>query len=265
MSAVTVDGRPVHYEAFGRGRPVLFLHGWLGSWRYWVPTMESISDKNRTYAIDFWGFGDSYKSKPNYKVSDYVALVYGFTNHLGIGKATIVGHALGASVALEYATCYPDRVNKLMLVSLPLTPDSFSRKLIGLANNSVIARIIWRRQIRHQEVRQEVGKTDREAINLSLRSLASMDIFGRIQRLGQLQNPLVLVVCGEKDDMVDPKPIHSLNGHWPNVRPIGLPASKHFPMLDEPAKFSRLLKDFLEVEEDLSGLELKEEWRRRTR
>ncbi|HET9433568.1 MAG TPA: alpha/beta fold hydrolase, partial [Chitinophagaceae bacterium] len=59
MSALIIDGDVVHYEAFGRGKPVLFIHGWLGSWRYWVPTMQAISDKYRAYALDLWGFGDS--------------------------------------------------------------------------------------------------------------------------------------------------------------------------------------------------------------
>jgi pimeloyl-ACP methyl ester carboxylesterase len=186
-------------------------------------------------------------------------------NNLGIEQVMIVGHALGASVALEYVICYPDRVNKVTLVSLPLTLDSLSRKLIGLAHNSVVAQIIWRRQITHREVHKEAEKTDRAAIRLSLQSLARIDIHSRIQRIGQLQKAMMLVVYGEKDDMVDPAPARGLNGHWPNIRSIGLPASKHFPMLDEPAKFSRLLKDFLEVQKDLSVLELKEEWRRRTR
>ncbi len=76
---------------------------------------------------------------------------------------------------------------------------------------------------------------------------------------------MLLVVYGEKDDMVDPAPTRDLNGNWHNIRPIGLADSKHFPMLDEAAKFTRLLQDFLDVEGDLSVLELKEEWRRRTR
>ena len=264
MSAVVIDGKPVHYEVFGRGKPVLFLHGWLGSWRYWVPVMESISDKHRAYALDFWGFGESDKSKPNYRVSDYVILVNTFLDSLGVENSTVVGHALGASVALEYAIWYPERVSKLMLVSLPLTPESLSRKLIGFAKNSRIAQVIWRRHM-PQMVQQEAKKTDQAAISESLQSMTRMDAYSRLHYLGQLRRTAVLVVFGERDDMVDPDPVRSLNNHWTNVRPIGLPDSKHFPMLDEPAKFSRLLKDFLETEGDLSALELKEEWRRRTR
>ena len=76
---------------------------------------------------------------------------------------------------------------------------------------------------------------------------------------------MLLAVYGEKDDMIDPLATRDLNGNWRNIRPIGLTDSKHFPMLDQAAKFNRLLQDFLDVEDDLSVLELKEEWRRRTR
>ena len=62
MSATFVNQRMVHYEVFGRGQPVIFLHSWLGSWRYWVPSMEMISDRFRAYAMDFWGFGESDRS-----------------------------------------------------------------------------------------------------------------------------------------------------------------------------------------------------------
>ncbi|MCL6543573.1 MAG: alpha/beta hydrolase, partial [Roseiflexus sp.] len=60
MSAIHIDNRLVHYEVVGRrGAPVIFLHSWLGSWRYWLPTMEHASERYRTFALDFWGFGES--------------------------------------------------------------------------------------------------------------------------------------------------------------------------------------------------------------
>lgn len=264
MSAVVVDGVLTHYEVLGRGKPVLFIHGWLGSWRYWLPTMQAISDKYRAYALDLWGFGDSDKSKFRYSVPDYVDLLDNFMTHLGIGEAPLIGHALGASVALEYAVRYPERVKKIMTISLPLTPDSMTRKLAGFANNSMISKMLWRRQIAYKEVQHEAEKTNQAAITLSIQSVAQFDGKSHFQSLSQ--SPIMfLVVYGEQDDLVDPQPVRSLNGYWPNIRPIGLSGSRHFPMLDEAAKFTRLLKDFLDVETDLSALELKEEWRRRTR
>ena len=65
MSALIVEDEVVHYEVLGRGRPLIFVHGWLGSWRYWIPTMQALSSEYRTYALDLWGFGDS-ATPPSY-------------------------------------------------------------------------------------------------------------------------------------------------------------------------------------------------------
>jgi pimeloyl-ACP methyl ester carboxylesterase len=266
MSAVVIDGGLVHYEAFGRGRPVLFLHGWLGSWRYWMPTMEAISDRYRTYALDLWGFGDSDKSKQRYEISDYVTLVNNFIDNMGIREAPLIGHSLGATIALEYAARYPDRTRKVMAVSLPMTSDSISRKLIDFTNRSMMSKMLWWRQISYKEVEKEVEKTAEGAISTSVQSVTQIDIKSRIQMIAQSSDSMLLTVYGEKDDMIDPTPNRELNGNnWRNIRPIGLNDSKHFPMLDDSAKFTRLLQDFLDVKDDLSVLELKEEWRRRTR
>ena len=265
MSAVVIDGGLVHYEAFGRGQPILFLHGWLGSWRYWMPTMESISDKYRTYALDLWGFGDSDKTKPRYEISDYVALINNFTENMGIREAPMIGHALGATVALEFAARYPDRTNKVMAVSLPMNVDCISRRLIDSSGGSMMSRVMWWRQVSHKEVQKEAEKTGDGVVSASVESISQIDIGGRIQIIAQSPEAMLLVVYGEKDDMIDPGPTRDLNGDWQNVRPIGLSDSKHFPMLDEAAKFNRLLQDFLDVQDNLASLELKEEWRRRTR
>ncbi len=265
MSAVVIDGGLVHYEAFGRGNPVLFLHGWIGSWRYWMSTMEAIADQNRTYALDLWGFGDSDKSKRRYTVSDYVSLVDNFINNMGIRDTPIIGHSLGATVALEYAVRYPDRTKKIMAVSMPMNADCISRRLIDFANNSMMAKVMWWRQLSYKEVQSEAEKAGEGAISLSMQSVATIDIQSRIQSISQLEDSVLLAVYGEKDDVIDPGPTSILNSDWRIIRPIGLSESKHFPMLDEAAKFNRLLKDFLDVENDLSVLELKEEWRRRTR
>jgi pimeloyl-ACP methyl ester carboxylesterase len=121
MSAITVENDLVHYEVLGRGRPVIFVHGWLGSWRYWVPTMQQLSEKYRTYALDLWGYGDSGKFHERYGLAEQVKLLYDFMEKLGIAKAALVGHSLGAAVCLRFAGQYADRAPRLVLVSPPLT------------------------------------------------------------------------------------------------------------------------------------------------
>ncbi len=120
MSAITIDNNLVHYEVLGRGRPVVLLHGWLGSWRYWIPTMQQLSVKYRIYALDLWGFGDTDKEPTRYSFAAQVKLLTDFMDKLGIAKAAIVGHSLGAAVGITFARQFAERAPRLMLISPPL-------------------------------------------------------------------------------------------------------------------------------------------------
>jgi pimeloyl-ACP methyl ester carboxylesterase len=120
MSAITVENDLVHYEVLGRGRPVVLVHGWLGSWRYWVPTMQQLSLKFRIYALDLWGFGDSGKNMSRYGLRDQVKLLNDFMERMGITKAALVGHSFGAAVCVAFARQNPERAPRLMAISPPL-------------------------------------------------------------------------------------------------------------------------------------------------
>ena len=111
MSSITTDQGIVHYEVYGRGRPVILLHGWVGSWGLWQETMAYLGRYYRTYALDFWGFGDSGKKRETYAVQDFVGLVDQFMDHLGIAKAPLVGHSMGGTVSLSVAIQYPHRAS----------------------------------------------------------------------------------------------------------------------------------------------------------
>jgi len=120
MSAITIDDELVHYEVLGRGRPVVLVHGWIGSWRYWVPTMQFLQSKFRVYALDLFGFGDSGKNPAHYSIEHQIEMLADFTKSLGLTKTAVVGHGLGAIVSAEFARRYPARVPRLVLVSAPL-------------------------------------------------------------------------------------------------------------------------------------------------
>ena len=78
----------------------------------------------------------------------------------------------------------------------------------------------------HEEVQMEVEKTSVKAIHDSIQSLAQIDIRGHLQSIGHSKDSMLLAVYGEKDDVVDPSPMHNLNGNWPMVRSIGLSESR---------------------------------------
>src|SRR5271169_6562228 len=107
MSAIFLDHEIVHYEVLGRGRPIIFLHGWVGSWRSWLPTMQVASAYYRTYAIDLWGFGDTSKQPLRYSLESQVELINSFLDQMGIAKFVLIGHGLGAVVALLYNQLNP--------------------------------------------------------------------------------------------------------------------------------------------------------------
>ena len=120
MSAITIGGDLIHYEVLGRGRPVLLVHGWIGSWRYWVPAMQQLQLKYRVYALDMYGFGDTGKNPQKYALDHQVQLLFDFMNSMAIPKAAFIGHGLGALAVSEFARLYADKAPRIMLVETPL-------------------------------------------------------------------------------------------------------------------------------------------------
>src|SRR4030065_747933 len=120
MSAITLQSEIIHYEVLGRGRPLLFLHDWVGSWRYWIPAMQAASISFRAYALDMWGYGDTSKNPEYYSLAQQAALIEGFMEHMGIGKLALIGHGLGAVVALAFASKKPELVDRGMITGYPL-------------------------------------------------------------------------------------------------------------------------------------------------
>ncbi|HEX2619331.1 MAG TPA: alpha/beta hydrolase [Phototrophicaceae bacterium] len=120
MSAITVGGDIVHYEVLGRGRPVVLIHGWVGSWRYWIPIMQQLHLKYRVYALDLFGFGDSAKNPEKYTMDQQIHLLTEFMSQLGLAKAALIGHGLGAQVITEFANQHREMVPRLLISSAPL-------------------------------------------------------------------------------------------------------------------------------------------------
>ena len=230
--------------------------------------MEDLSEQHRTYALDLWGFGDSDKSTDRHGVEKYANLVKDFMNELGVAPAALVGHSLGATVAVKFAVANPDQVTRLMLVSLPVVGEAINQRPFAVGSASRLGRLLGGRwPVDHEEVLAEAEKAGESVIALTVQACAELDLredLRQIEKLRQREKPLlVLAVYGEKDSLVDPTQAGLLENTTGNIRSITLPESRHFPMLDEASKFHRLLKDFL-VTDDLKSLTLKEEWRRRT-
>ncbi len=260
VSSIVTDQGAVHYETYGQGAPVIMLHGWLGSWDTWHQTMESLGKHYRTYALDFWGFGESGKKRSSYTVSDFVDLVDQFMDRLGIPSAPIVGHSMGGTVSLSVAIRYPARAQKVAVVGSPLVGSSLNillrlagyRPLAFIAYNlpaalrlgiRAFSPLIARRANEWYMMQErDLSRTSLESFLISIASLRRTDLR---PRLGEVRVP-VLGVFGRGDNIVDPRQHEVLAAGVRQARIEIMDGSRHFPMLDEPERFNALLKSFLD-------------------
>ncbi len=261
MSVVLLDDAIVHYEVLGRGRPVIFLHGWVGSWRYWISSMQVSSTSFRAYALDLWGFGGSAREKERYGIEKQTSLVRAFLDEMGIGKIALVGHGLGALVALDFTAKHKDIVDRVMLTNCSLEMSQVDTRLYSDSPEDLAG---WLGSgLADQGALADAIKVDPEAILASRNDIAGKELFDQVNR----QHTPCLLVSGGQDKLVGQPNINHIGilselGHH-----ISLGDAGYFPMLDSTAIFNRLLTDFLALDSGMSAkeLELKEEWRRRVR
>lgn len=263
MGVLVLDSQVIHYEVMGQGEPVLFLHGWMGSWRYWLPTMEAVSAHFRTYSFDFWGFGDSDKDTESHTIEDYVQQVLAFLDGMGIARCRLVGHSMGGMVSLKTAIEHPERIVRVATAGAVIEGSSLA-PLLKLTTNQLITRLfvrptvvsgIWRRLLANiragwsrwfQEVVDDSAKSDQEAVLRSVRSMRNKDLRPDLPRL----KVPALVIHGSDDDIVHPNQADIFKHiHVPMVRVVVMKKCRHFPFMDDPETFNRLLLDFLLAKE----------------
>ncbi|SEQ16346.1 alpha/beta fold hydrolase [Lentzea albida] len=115
-----VDGVRMHYVKGGTGSPVVLLHGWPQTWYGWWPIMPELAERHTVYALDLPGLGDSTGTPTGYDKATLARYVHALTGRLGLQNASIVGHDLGAAVAFQYASQFPQDTARLGYLDLPL-------------------------------------------------------------------------------------------------------------------------------------------------
>jgi len=262
MSSIVTDRGVVHYESQGRGRPVILLHGWLESWVPWMGTMAALSHSYKTYALDFWGFGESGK-QGSFTVRDYIEMVDQFIERLGIEQALIIGHSMGGTVALGLALEHPQRVQKVVVVGSPIVGDGLALFLrlaarrflaslaykmpgaipLGVRLSSPFLARDWKTWYRM--FKDDLSRTTLESFHYSIASLRHTDLR---PRLGEISVP-TLGIYGRIDRIVDPRQGEVLAQGVPSAEIRYFDRSGHFPMLDEPERFYQTLSEFLDRNE----------------
>ena len=245
---------------------MILLHGWLGSWGLWQQTMADLGRSYRTYALDFWGFGESGRKRVTYAVQDFVSLVDQFMEQLGIEQAPLVGHSMGGTVSLSVAMQYPKRVTKVAVAGSPIAGSSLA-PLLKLAGYRPIAFLLfnlmgpfraWMKYFYSKRIcsdprfpdmmDRDLSKTTLESFLVSIATLRRTDL---TTCLNQVQVP-VLGMYGDKDRVVDPLQWQPLEKGAPRAEIAHFPEAGHFMMLENPVEFSQILKKFLDEPQKLA-------------
>ncbi|NLE43353.1 MAG: alpha/beta hydrolase [Chloroflexi bacterium] len=259
MSSIVTDRGIVHYETAGRGRPVVLLHGWLESWDHWHRTMELLASNYKTYALDFWGFGDSGKNGSAFTVEDYVLMVKQFVERLGIERVVLLGHSMGGTVSLRVSLDHPEWVDKVAVVGSPIVGDGLALFLrmaarpalataayrtpgflpLGVRLASPLLVRDWRTW--YGMFKRDISRTTMESFHHSIASLRHTDLRPDLPNLAVP----ALGIYGRRDRIVDPGQGDVLKEGVPSAQIRYFERSGHFPMLDEPDSFLETLGSFL--------------------
>jgi pimeloyl-ACP methyl ester carboxylesterase len=270
-----LHGHRVVYRIAGSGPPVVLIHGMVNSSRHWESVALRLADDYTVIAPDLIGHGDSATPRGDYSLGAHAAAIRDLLAAIGIGRATIVGHSLGGGVAMQFFWQFPQRTERLALVSSgglghdvsPLLRSAAlpgASALLWLVAHPRLVSALWEvagRLRRHgsgagvyaQAIARALGPLqrpeDREAFIQTLRAV--IDVRGQRvsarDRLHLLDGFPTLIVWGERDNTIPMS--HGLEAHEaiPGSRFETLPRAAHFPHLEDPEGLAAVLRDFLET------------------
>jgi pimeloyl-ACP methyl ester carboxylesterase len=277
LQHLTLHGQRVAYRMMGEGPPIVLIHGITSSSESWGEVGTKLAERHTVLAPDLIGHGQSAKPRGDYSMGAFASGVRDLMVALGIRPATIVGHSLGGGVAMQFAYQFPERTERLALVSsgglgsdvhvllraatLPgselVLPLLASRP--ALAAGSKIGRGLERLGVRLRTDLREmaVGHASlqdpetRAAFIQAMR--ASIDPTGqRVRGTDRLylatQLPL-LIVWGARDRIIPVEHGRQAHALVPGSRFEVFDRAGHFAYLDEPDRFVALLEDWISSSE----------------
>jgi pimeloyl-ACP methyl ester carboxylesterase len=224
--------------------------------------MQFTSTSHRAYAIDFWGFGGTNKVPSRYSLEQQVILLNDFIEYMGVQDFTLIGHGLGGIISTYYAADHPESVERLMVISFPMGTQSANPRLNSMPPKESADWLLGE-DSPNSESWEDAKKTDPLAISIALEHFNQVNWRQLITRVPVSS----LWVHGQNDQAISYPSGEQLT-HLPELADhLTFSDSGHYPMLDEPSKFNRLLLKFLKLSpgDDPRLLDLKPMWKRRVR
>lgn len=278
---VIVDGQPVNVIELGEGPPLVFVHGLSGSWPNWLEQLPVFADRSsgigqhRVIAMDLPGFGHSPMPSEPISISGYARLLDGLLDALAIDAAAVVGNSMGGFISAELAIAFPERVERLVLVSAAGISTFDNRGAMrALPVLRRIERILaaytgWMASksdtvARHPRLRDATLNVVTRHPSRLPAALAAEQLRGSgkpgfmqafeanltydfRERLPEIACP-TLIVWGEEDRLISPRDASVFAELIPDSRVVMYKDTGHLSMLERPGAFNALLEDFLQDE-----------------
>jgi len=230
---IVIDGLKINYKIFGKGKPLLILHGWGSNIDRWSEAAEIIAKKGYKVVIpDMPGFGKTDVPATTWDIEDYIKWLEKFVKtQTGLSKNfNVMGHSFGGALASVYAIKHPTKTKKLFLVASAgirkKTPKktlfaNIAHSLKGFKNVPLYS------VARKGFYKFFVGKTDylnvKESMKDTYLKVISRDLS---QELHKIKVPTV-IIWGEKDDITPVEDAYFMDKTIKNSKLIMIPDASH--------------------------------------
>ena len=270
---IDLHGHQVVYRVAGEGPPVVLVHGMVNASRHWSAVAERLAERHMVIAPDLIGHGDSATPRGDYSLGAHAAVIRDLLSALGIERATMVGHSLGGGIAMVFFWQFPERVERLALVSSGGLGDEVSpllrsaalpgaKGVLALACHRRVTSALEAAGTRLSERGASVGVQlqavaralkpletagGREAFIQTLRAVIDrhgqrVSATDRLYLLGAMPT---LIAWGERDRTIPPEHGRAAQRLIPGSRFVTIPGAAHFPHLERPDALAEALLDFI--------------------
>jgi pimeloyl-ACP methyl ester carboxylesterase len=269
---VKLHGHRVVFNIAGDGPPVVLIHGVAGRCGQWDQTMVQLAEHHTVIAPDLLGHGESAKPRGDYSLGAFASGIRDLLIGLDIEAASVVGHSLGGGIAMQFAYQFPERCERLVLVSsgglgedvhpvlraatLPgseiVLPLIAHEKLLEIA--SLVPRALGKIGLRTGPDIAEMARGYASLSNAEGRSAFIHTVRAVIDPTGQRINANdrlylasmmpTLIVWGDRDRIIPVEHAEPAHTSMPGSRLELFEGSGHFPHLDDPLRFARTLAHF---------------------
>ena len=272
-----VDGTPVNTielapEQASDAQPLVFVHGLSGSWQNWLEQLPVFAAERRVITFDLPGFGYSPMPEQKLSIAGYARLIDQLLAQLGVDAAAVVGNSMGGFIGAELAIAFPQRVERLVLVSAAglsthehpgstrVLPTMRRAERILMASGAWAATrsdaVARRARLRDAALGVVIRHPDRLPAALAAEQIRGAGKPGFVQgleavldyaireRLGEIACP-TLIVWGERDRLISVRDADVFAELIPDSRKVVFDDTGHMSMLEHPERFNPLLEQFL--------------------